>query len=537
MSTRTFSNNSRAKALLSPGRRAVLSGIVGSAALLSIGARGSTKISPGLFTLGVASGDPAPDAIVLWTRLAPQPITHAGGMPPVGVSVRWEVALDALFAHIVRSGTVVAEPSRAHAVHVDVSGLRSASTYYYRFIAGGEASPVGRTRTAPAHGAAVDRLRVCFGSCQKYEVGHYAAYRHMIAEDPDLILFLGDYIYEDPGKPDEEQVRFIDSPEPIDLAGYRMRYAIYKSDPLLQAAHQAAPWALTWDDHEVANDYGGARDQNNSDPVAFLRRRAAAYQAYLEHQPLRAALQPHGSDIRLYRTLDWGSLAQFQIIDDRQYRGFPACQPPGLAEAHQKYRSLIDPCPDLRDPKRTMLGNRQERWLMDRLSDTPAQWNILAQQTLMHQQARIDPAHPERGKQYGADTWSGFPAARDRIFRRWGDTGTSNPLALGGDIHAFAAADIHHPDRPDDPPIAAEFVGGAITSLLHDNSFKDLASSNGLGFAEDEVRGYGRLDLTPAGGNVTFRGLADSRKVESGVKDIARFALAPDQHGLRIERF
>lgn len=521
--------------LLAVNRRTVLSTMVGSAALLSVGARGSDILAPGLFSLGVASGDPSPDSVILWTRLVPQPMAEAGGMPPLRVPVRWEVAADAQFRHIVRSGVAHAEPSRAHAVHVDVTGLRSGSTYHYRFIANGEASPAGRTRTAPARGEAIDRLRVCFASCQKYEVGHYAAYRHIVDENPDLILFLGDYIYEDAVKPDEERVRSIAGPEPVDLPGYRMRYAAYKSDPLLQAAHRAAPWALTWDDHEVANDYGDARDQNNSDPVIFLRRRAAAYRAYLEHQPLRAALRPHASDIRLYRTLDWGRLAQFQIVDDRQYRGSPACQPAGLAEAHQRYRSLIDPCPDLDDPSRTMLGKRQERWLMDRLGDSPAQWNILAQQTLMHQQARIDPAHPERGRQYGADTWSGFPAARDQIFRRWAEVGTSNPLALGGDIHAFAAADIRHPDRPDDPPIAAEFVGGSITSLLHDKSFKGLAATNGLGFAEDTVRGYGRLDLSPKGGLVTFRGLTDSRRRDSAISDIARFSLTPGRHGLQAE--
>ena len=515
-----------------PARRTVLAGIAGSAALLSFGARGATLLPAGVFKLGVASGDPMADRVILWTRLVPHPLAADGGMPPMRVPVRWEVAEDERFAKIVRSGSVDAIPERGHAVHVDVAGLRPASRYFYRFIADGEVSPVGRTSTTPAAGAPVDRLRVCFGSCQKYESGHYAAYRHIVAEDPDLILFLGDYIYEDPVKPGEEAVRVVGTPEPVDLAGYRIRYAIYKSDPLLQAAHQAAPWALTWDDHEVANDYGGARDQNNSDPVVFLRRRAAAYQAYLEHQPLRAALHVRGSDIRLYRTLDWGRLAQFQILDDRQYRGAPACQPPELAAAHQRYRSLISPCADLNDPKRTMLGDTQERWLMDRLGDTRAQWNVLTQQTLMHQQARIDAAHPERGEQIAADTWSGFPVARDRIFRRWAEARTSNPLVIGGDIHAFAAADIHHPDRPDGKPVAAEFVGGAITSLLRDKSFKGLAEANGIGFAEDAVRGYARIDLTPKGGTVTYRGLADSLRENSGVADIARFALEPGNPGL-----
>jgi alkaline phosphatase D len=513
-------------------RRSLVLGAAGSAALLSVGARGSLVLPRGLFTLGIASGDPTLDGIVLWTRLAPAPLDGDGGMPPVVVPVRWEVAEDELFAHVVRSGVARADPHWGHSVHVDVTGLRPARRYFYRFLAAGEASPVGRAITAPAPGAAVDRLRVCFGSCQKYEVGRYGAYRHMVAEDPDLILFLGDYIYEDPVKPEDEAVRHLDQGEPFDLASYRVRYAAYKLDPLLQAAHRAAPWVLTWDDHEVANDYGGARDQNNTDPKVFLLRRAAAYQAYYEHQPLRAATRPTRDGMHLYRALDWGRLAQFQILDDRQYRGLPACQPPGLAEAHLKYRSLIDACATLGDPRRTMLGAAQERWLMERLGTSRAQWNVLAQQTLMHQQVRIDPAHRERGDQYPADSWSGYPAARDRIFRRWADVGTSRPIALGGDIHAFAAADIRDPARPDGPPIAAEFVGGSITSRLRDPSFQGLAARNGIGFAEDAKRGYGRLDLTPSGGEVVFRGLDDSRREDSAITDIARFALLPDKPGL-----
>ncbi len=517
-------------------RRSLLAGAAGSAALLSVGARGAFGLRSGLFALGIASGDPAPDGVVIWTRLAPSPLEPDGGMPPVAVPVRWEVAEDERFARVVRAGIARAEPRWGHAVHVDVTGLAPARRYFHRFIAAGEASPVGRTRTAPAPGAPVDRFRVCFGSCQKYEVGQYGAYRHMVEEDPDLVLFLGDYIYEDAVKPADEPVRRLAAGEPFDLAGYRVRYAAYKLDPLLQAAHAAVPWVLTWDDHEVANDYGAARDQNNSDPATFLLRRAAAYQAYYEHQPLRAATRPHRDGMHLYRTLDWGRLAQLQIIDDRQYRGLPACQPPGIAEAHVRYRSLIDACATLDDPTRTMLGRRQERWLMDRLGATRAQWNILAQQTLMHQQVRIDPAHPDRGDQYPADSWSGYPAARDRIFRRWAEAGTGNPIALGGDIHAFAAADIRDPARPDGPPIAAEFVGGSITSRLRDPSYKALAARNGIGFAEDVKRGYGRLDVTPVGGEIVFRGLDDSRREDSAIADIARFALVPGKPGLDISR-
>ncbi|MEH3160089.1 MAG: alkaline phosphatase D family protein [Sphingomonas taxi] len=509
-------------------RRAMLGG---SAAILTVGARGAERLPAGLFSLGVASGDPLPDSVILWTRLAPVPLDGAGGMPAVAVPVRWQVAEDARFARIVREGTARAEPHWGHSVHVDVRGLRPARHYHYRFIAGGETSMVGRTRTAPAVGAPVNRLRLCYGSCQKYEAGFYAAYRHMVAEDPDLVLFLGDYIYE--GAPNaKDAVRLHQNPEPLDLAGYRARYATYKSDPLLQAAHAAAPWVLTWDDHEVANDYADALDQNNTDPAVFLRRRAAAYQAWYEHQPTRAA-PPLGAAMRLYHLLDWGRLAQFQIVDDRQYRGPRACQPAGLIEAHARYRDLIDACPQLYAPDRTMLGAAQERWLMDALATSRAQWNVLAQQTLMHQQGRIDAVHPERGVQYSADNWSGYPAARDRIFRRWVEAETPGPIALGGDIHAFAAADVHDPDRPDAAPIAAEFVGGSVTSLFHDASFKSQAAANGLVFAENEVRGYGRVDLTPTGGEITFRGLADARDPASAIRDLVRFQIDPREPGIR----
>ena len=267
-------------------RRALIGG--GSAAILTVAARGAERLPTGLFTLGVASGDPLPDSVILWTRLAPQPLDAAGGMPPIAVPVRWQVATDERFAHIVRAGEARAEPRWGHSVHVDVRGLRPASRYFYRFLAGGETSAVGRTRTAPAAGTPVERLRLAYGSCQKYESGFYAAYRHLVADDPDFVLFLGDYIYE--GAPTaKDAVRLHRNPEPMDLGGYRVRYATYKSDPLLQAAHHAAPWVLTWDDHEVANDYAAALDQNNTDPAAFLLRRAAAYQAWYEHQPVRAA--------------------------------------------------------------------------------------------------------------------------------------------------------------------------------------------------------------------------------------------------------
>lgn len=501
-------------------------------ALLALAGRVRGAPTGDLFTLGVASGEPAPDGAVLWTRLAPEPLLGDGGMPSRPMPVRWEVAEDARFARIVRHGAALAEPEWGHSVHAEVTGLRPGRPYWYRFIAAGQASPAGRTRTAPPRHAPVERLRFCFGSCQKYEAGHYAAYRHMVAEEPDLILFLGDYIYE--GAPAGGGVRRHLNPEPKEVPGYRVRYATYKSDPLLQAAHAAAPWVLTWDDHEVANDYADDLDENNGDPAAFLRRRAAAYRAYWEHQPLRRAMRPDGPAAHLYRTLDWGGLAQFQVLDDRQYRGPRACQPPGLVAAHRAYRPLVAPCPDLEDPRRTMLGETQERWLDAALGGTRARWNLLAQQTLMSGLKRVDPDRAGEGPRLvSADTWSGYPAARDRIFRRWVTAGTPNPLALGGDIHAFAAADVHDPGDGAGPPIGAEIVGGSITSLFHDPFLRQEAAAGGLAFVENEVRGYARVELTRGACAIAFRGLADATRPDSGIADIARFTVEAGHPGLR----
>ncbi|WP_174275266.1 alkaline phosphatase D family protein [Sphingomonas bacterium] len=503
--------------------------LIAAPALLSLAARAGAIGSDDPFTLGVASGDPGPDGMVLWTRLAPRPMEGDGGMPARPVPVRWELAADPQFARILRHGQAMATPFWGHSVHVEVAGLAPARPYWYRFIAGGVASPVGRTRTAPAPGAPVDHARFCYASCQNWEVGYYSAYRHMVAEEPDLILFLGDYIYEAAPKPG--QLRRHANPEPKDVAGYRIRYAQYKGDPLLQAAHHAAPWVVTWDDHEVANDYADALDEMNGDPAAFLKRRAAAYHVYYEHMPLRAHSRP-GADggLRLYRTLDWGALAQIQVIDDRQFRDPRACQPPELLAEHRKYLSLVPDCPELHDPRRSMLGAAQERWLSDRLGRTRARWNILAQQTVMSSLRRVDPDHRDGPPLFSTDVWAGYPAARDRIVRRWADAGTPNPIAIGGDIHSFLAADLRL--TPDGPPVGAEFVGGSISSLFHDPFLKQEAARSGVAFAENEVRGYGRVDLTRDACTVSFRAVRDATRPESGIYDLKRFTIEAGRPGI-----
>src|SRR5687767_5240052 len=269
------------------------------------------------FSLGVASGDPGPDGVVLWSRLAPDPL-NGGGMGAEAVNVRWEVATDEGMRTVVKRGTSVARPDLGHSLHVEVDGLRPAAWYWYRFDVGGESSPIGRTRTAPATNSTPDRYRFAFASCQHFEMGHYTAYEHLAAEDLELVAHLGDYIYEgaaNPNMPPALSVRSHQAWEPTTLEQYRNRYALYKSDRLLQAAHAAFPWVVTWDDHEVDNNYASDVPQDKTEQGGFLVRRAAAYQAYYEHQPLRKASIPKGPNMLLYRTVSAGRLARFHVLD------------------------------------------------------------------------------------------------------------------------------------------------------------------------------------------------------------------------------
>ncbi|HVU23415.1 MAG TPA: alkaline phosphatase D family protein [Opitutus sp.] len=437
------------------------------------------------FALGVASGDPLPDGVVLWTRLAPSPL-DGGGMPPEAVEVTWQVAEDEAMTRVVREGAAIADPAWAHSVHVEVTGLRPDRWYWYRFKAGSEVSPKGRTRTMPAAGAAAERLRFAFASCQKYESGYYTAYEHMAREDLDLVTHLGDYIYEK--KSDPEAVRPHGRPGCVTLDEYRTRYAIYKSDPALQAAHAMAPWIVTWDDHEVSNNYAGAIPQHPEQMTTaqFLRRRAAAYQAYYEHQPLRMTAQPSGPDMALYRRLEFGRLASFHVLDTRQYR---TDQPQG--------DGTKPPSPVLLDPHGTIMGSRQRRWLFDGLAHSGAAWNIVAQQVLM---AKVDlKSGPEVG--YSMDKWTGYEFERRRLLRHLHDRRIVNPVVITGDIHRNLANNlIADFDDLDSRSVATEFVG---TSISSDGDGEDqpkradaLRAENPFVKFFNGERGYVRCEVT-----------------------------------------
>lgn len=370
----SFQNNTfdRRKFIQGAGKIAGLS--LGLTIAQSVGAfevNAAPKFSSYPFTLGVASGDPLSDSVVLWTRLAPDPL-NGGGMPKQAVPVKWEVAKDEHFRKIVRKGTEMAKPSLAHSIHVEADGLEPNKVYYYRFKTGHELSPVGKTKTLPAPGANVPQMTFAFASCQQYEHGYYTAYKHMAKEKLDLVFHLGDYIYE--YGPNEYvsktgNVRTHNSAEIITPQDYRNRHAQYRSDANLKAAHAAFPWVVTWDDHEVENNYANKIPEKGQSVEAFVLRRAATYQAYYEHMPLRISSLPNGPDMQLYRHFTYGNLASFNVLDTRQYRDDQA-----------NNDGNKPPSDESRNPNRTLLGKEQEQWLFNNLGSSTAHWNVLAQQ-------------------------------------------------------------------------------------------------------------------------------------------------------------
>lgn len=480
------------------------------------------------FALGVASGSPASDSVVLWTRLV------ARSMPDAPLAVRWEIAHDEGFVRIAAQGVAQATSAFAHSVHVEATGLEPDRWYFYRFLAGGWASAVGRTRTLPAPDAVVTRLRLAYASCQRWEHGHYAAWRHLRAEQPDLVLFLGDYIYEYPGS--LNAVRSVDGGWVHSLDEYRRRHALYKSDPDLQAAHAAAPWLPTWDDHEVQNDYAGTQPGNAGPPVAdFAARRAAAYQAYYEHMPLRASAWARAAgpgSLGLYSQQRFGRLAALHLLDGRQHRDPQACTPAGRGGS-----GLIDPsvCPEWHDPARSLLGAAQERWLGEHLSRADAQWTVLGQGTLFGQRRSGNAAAPRVWN----DGWDGYPAARRRLTQSLQQLRVPNPVVFGGDVHEnwVGQVKLDH-DRPDSPDVGVEFCGTSITSRASSAAVaalpRRLADNPHYVFADARHRGYGIADFTPERLEVSLRVLDDPARADSGVRTLARFAVAAGR--ARVER-
>ncbi|BAC88431.1 alkaline phosphatase D family protein [Gloeobacter violaceus] len=508
-----------------------VSGTLAGAFALALASGEDARSAPSLgatpFTLGVASGDPLPTSIVLWTRLAPDPLVADGGMPARRVSVEWFVATDAGMRRIVRRGTALASPELVHSVHVEVFGLEPSREYYYQFRYRSEYSPIGRTKTAPAAGSPLNSLAFAIATCQKWDDGFYSPYRRMVEEDLDLVVHLGDYTYEygiASGGVRGATLPDTFAPETVTLDRYRLQHALYKTDPDLQAAHARFPWVVTWDDHEVENDYTDAISENFEPVETFLARRAAAYKAYYEHLPLRRLSIPDGPNLRLYRRLAFGDLAEFNVLDTRQYR---SDQPCGDGES--------DRCEAALDPTKTMAGFDQERWLRQGLEGSGALWNVLAQQVLM---AELN--HDlEGGTRYWNDGWDGYPVARQRLLRHIATQRIANPVVITGDWHSTFVSDLKLDFKnPDSLVVAAEFVTPSITTngdaIVYGPYYGPMIPQNPhIKFFDGDRRGYIRCHLDRE------RWLADIRYVESvstpdsPIETFASFVIENGQPGVQ----
>lgn len=490
------------------GRRSLLAGAASGAAFLAVSQLGrpgaASATSPasarGLFSLGVASGDPDDESVVLWTRLAPEPLT-GGGMGSRPVRVEWRVARDPGMRRIERRGAEWAVPEEAHSVHAIAGDLDEGREYWYQFRALGELSPVGRTRLLPERGDRPRSLTFAVANCQDYQNGYWPGYGAMAEEDLDLVLHLGDYIYEyDPASafadrrhttPDElglDQLRT--------LSDYRNRHAQYKTDPQLQAAHAAHPFFVVPDDHEVENNQAGLIDEIDDtgakfqDPATYALQRAAAYQAYWEHMPLRRSSKPKGADIQLYRGFRFGRLAEVSLLDTRQYR---TDQPGGFANDFGPVFAGVG------NTAGTLTGAAQEAWLVDRLHRSRSRWNVIAQQTIV---AQVQFLVPPGVRLLNLDQWDGYRPFRTRVLTALAESGAANPVFLTGDIHSSWVNDLRVDfDDPSSPVVATEFVSTSISSDFPAPFIPLVQGSNAalnphVKYFDGSRRGYLRATIT-----------------------------------------
>ncbi|MFD4718466.1 alkaline phosphatase D family protein [Streptomyces sp. NPDC058423] len=487
------------------------------------------KLAEDPFTLGVASGDPLPGSVLLWTRLAPRPYEPGGGLPGARVRVGWEIAHDARFTRVARRGQVTAHPEFDHSVHVDVTGLDPDRVYHYRFRAGRWISPVGRTRTASRAGARISELKLAAVSCQAYHDGYFTAYRHLADEDLDAVFHLGDYLYEYAVNAVGGARNYTDrrlpahfNRETVTLEDYRLRYALYRSDPDLAAAHAAHPFVVTWDDHETENNYAGETPENDVPPEEFLLRRAAAYRAYWENQPLRMPQRPAGPDMRLYRRLRFGRLAQFDVLDTRQYRSDQA-----YGDGWQT------PGPESEDPARTMTGETQERWLLDGWRASDALWNVVPQQVTFARRRNL----PTPDFKLSMDSWDGYPASRKRVLDGAEAAGIDNLVVLTGDVHVGYAFDLKKDfDDPSSRTVGTEIVATSVSSgkdgAERPANWDNLTQANPHMKFYNGRRGYVKVTLTTERARADFRTVSAVTTPGAPVTTAASFVTEAGNPGL-----
>lgn len=502
-----------------PSRREFTKAILGASCFSLANAKSShaalahSDLSRNPFAIGVASGDPQSDSVTIWTRLIVDPQSENTLQEPILVT--WIIASDPELANVVLSGTTLASPKTAHSVHVRVLNLMPMTQYWYQFNVGSHRSDVGRTRTLASESDEVNELNFAVVSCQHYEQGFFTPYKFLAREDLDFVIHLGDYIYEK----DSPTQKFRDhlGPEPYNLEQYRMRYAQYKSDRYLQLAHAAFPWIMMWDDHEVDNDYASDLSEDYSPPNTFAERRKAAYQAFLEHQPLQTENPGDVGTVELYRNYTIGNLATFYLLDVRQYR---SDQPCGTTTSGGG--QIVQDCGERNSQEQTMLGKTQTKWLQSKLTSSSSKWNLIAQPLLMSQLDEI----VGTAKGFWTDAWDGYTVSRQMIFDTFVNSQVNNPVVLSGDIHSFWAIELKTDfNEIESQTIAAEFVGTSLSSfgVPFDQFNRFLKENRHVKYFESRERGYMKCNLKRDILTVEFIAVPTTRTENLSKKLIAKF--------------
>ncbi|MCD9088678.1 alkaline phosphatase D family protein [Stenotrophomonas sp. SY1] len=485
----------------------------------------SPKFASSPFGLGVASGDPTPDGVVLWTRLATEPLAFGGGIPARPIVVEWQLAADEGFRNVVRRGSSLAHPELGHALHVELDNLAPGRPYWYRFTVAGHASAVGRTCTLPAATATVERVRFAVAGCQHYEEGHYTAWRRIAEEPLDFVFHYGDYIYEGEtqagvrkmnGQPFTNLRNHV-GPQIYTLDDYRRRYAQYKSDADLQAAHAAAPWFVSFDDHEVDNNWAAEQDQDGTPSEVFLLRRAQAFQAYYENMPLRRSAFPVNGHMQLYRRARYGTLMDLHLLDTRQYRS---------KQADMTQREQVE------SPARSIVGAKQERWLFDGLADATPRWHTIAHQVSLGNYAR----EKDGVVVSSDDQWSGYLDSRRRLLDHIQRVGFGNVVTACGDAHRHYASDLVQ-DNADSGVISSEFLATSITSGADGQGVDAMARSTLQHSphlkATTDKRGYVLCDVTRDAWIGDMKTLDQVMQPNGALQSWKRYAIEHGRPGLQ----
>lgn len=489
----------------------------------------------GAFDCGVASGIHAPGSMVIWTRFAPA--------ANESMQVKWKVALDSSFTQVISHGSVTAQPQHDGCVKVLVEDLPHHRFLWYQFESDGLTSPVGRMKTQPAPGAAVDRAAFAVASCQQFTAGFFPAWAAIAQRELDAVIHLGDYIYETGnsmvvGIAREDKVGVSDTVE-----GYRAKYRLYRSDPDLRAAHAAHAFITVWDDHEFKDDW------NRLSLIDDAERAQAAFQVWFEYQPVWPI---QGSQI--YRSAEWGKLVDLSMLDTRQYRdpqpGYSTDESSILGFSH------VDPYRVVHDKDRTILGVPQRDWLLDRLGAAQGNnttWKLIGNQVMIspiraidldepfwHQ---IDPHLPKHAGLYiNFDDWDGYQWERDVVMNHLRTENIKNTVFLTGDIHMFFHAPNYADfDEPGSPVVAHEFVCGSISSRGGDvvgeiaRIGEELVRDTSPGFSYSEMshRGFGLVECTPEAINVEYRKV-DALTNGRGDLPLRRFVLPVNQTELAV---